>query len=65
MAENTAKTMSLEEYKKKVEECLMKNYKDTEAEARKSVALYTDDFPEFLAFGWEPSVAATAIVLGY
>ena len=57
--------MNLEDYKKKVEECLMKNYEDTGAEAKKSVMNYTGDFQTFFQENWEPSLVATAIVLGY
>ena len=56
---------TLDDYKKKVAECLMKNYNRTEARAWKSITLYTEDFPMFCEEKWEPSLAATAIVLGY
>ena len=57
--------MSLENLKKQVIQCLMKNYNRTEEGARKSVQNYNDDFPQFLEEKWEPSLIATAIVLGY
>lgn len=60
-----SQAMSLEEYKRKVEDCLRKNYNDTEAEAKKSVLNYTDDFPMFYRENWSPELVATAIVQGY
>ena len=57
--------MSLEDYKQKVRECLTKNYKHTVQENERLMKLYEDDFQEFLSDRWEPSVAATAMVMGY
>ena len=57
--------MSLESYKKKVRECLIKNYKHTIQENDRLMTLYEDDFQEFLDDKWEPSLVATAMVMGY
>lgn len=59
------KQMSLDEFNKKVEICLMKNYNYTEEEAKKSVMNYTPDFPMFLQENWTPEEVATAITMGY
>ena len=56
--------MTLEEYKQKVRECLMKNYKHTTQENERLMTLYEEEFQEFLSGKWEPSVAAKAMVLG-
>lgn len=57
--------MTLEEFKKKVEECLMKNYNYTEMKAKKSLEIYAPDLPMFLKENWKPEEAATAITMGY
>ena len=56
--------MTLEEYKKKVEDFLNKNSNDSTG-TMKLMKEYEDDLPKFLADGWEPEVAATAMVMGY
>ena len=64
MAENTVQTMSLEEYKKKVEECLMKTQNCSIQETRRLMKTYEAYFQEFLEEEWNPSVAAGAMVMG-
>ena len=60
-----SETMSLEEYKKQVLQCLMENHNDTEAEAKKYLTIYSEDFPEFMEKKFTPTEAALAIVMGY
>ena len=56
---------SMEKYKKKVKKFLMEKNNYTEKRADKLIKLYEDDFEEFYNNGWEPSVAATAMRMGY
>ena len=56
--------MNLEEYKKKVEEFLEANYKLT-TKPSPLMKEYENDFPMFLKDGWEPEVAALAMVAGF
>ena len=56
--------MTLEEYKKKVEDFLNKNSNDSIG-TEKLMKEYEDDFQKFLADGWKPEVAATVMVMGY
>ena len=60
-----AEQMHLETYKQKVRDCLTENYKHTTQENDRLMKLYEEDFQEFLDDKWEPSVAATAMVMGY
>ena len=55
--------MTLEEYKQKVKECLMKNYKHPTQENEQLMNLYEEKFQEFLSGKWEPSVAAKIMVI--
>ena len=57
--------MNLETYKQKVRECLITNYKGTTQEPDRLMTLYEDDFQEFLNDKWEPSLAATAMIMSY
>ena len=54
---------SLEEYKRKVEAYL------TEEVGKESASVwmktYESDFPEFLRDGWDPKLAAQAMMAGY
>lgn len=55
--------MSLEDYKKKVEECLRKRYNST-IRAENLLRKYEDDLPEL--FGWKltPEIASGFIASG-
>ena len=57
--------MTLEEYKKKVEEHLVKECNFTTQRAKKLMALYEEDFPQFLKDNWSPLTAASAMLAGY
>ena len=57
--------MTLEEYKKKVEEHLVKKCNYTTERAKKLIALYEPDFPEFLKEKYSPAGAAAAMIAGY
>ena len=57
--------MNLESYKQKVRECLRKNFADTTGETERLMTLYENDFQEFLDDKWEPSLAATAMIMSY
>ncbi len=57
--------MTLEEYKKKVEEHLVKKCNFTTQSAKKLIALYEEDFPQFLKDNWSPLTAASAMIAGY
>jgi len=57
--------MTLEEYKKKVLQCLMENCNFTEEAAKKYLTIYSEDFPEFIEKKFTPAEAAMAIVMGY
>lgn len=56
--------MSLEDYKQKVRECLMRNRNYTTVADEELMQRYEDDFPEFLADKWEPSAVAAALIMG-
>ena len=55
--------MTLEEFKQKVRECLLKSGTPTYVEKR--MKLYEDEFPQFLEDKWEPSAVAAALIMGY
>ena len=55
--------MSLEVYKKKVENNLIKQV--GEKEALRLMKEYEDDFPEFLQDNWSIAGSVTAIIQGY
>ena len=58
--------MTLEDYKKKVEQCLMTTYNCTTQETNRLMALYEDDFQEALSqFSWSPKTMALAMLKGY
>ena len=57
--------MNLEEYKKKVLQCLMENCNFTEMEAKGWMTVYEEDFPEFIEKKFTPAEAAVAIDIGY
>ena len=60
-----SQAMSLEEYKRKVEDFLVKKNNFTIQEARRLIQIYSDDFPEFIKDDWSPSGAGSAMMLGY
>lgn len=55
----------LEDFKKKVEDCLKLNYKHSDQERERLMKLYEDDFQKFLSDNWEPILVATATVYSY
>lgn len=55
--------MSFEEFKKKVEESLVKL--DGKTEATRWMKIYEDELPQLYEDGWSVSGAATAIWMGY
>ena len=57
--------MSLEEYKKKVKECLITKGNYTEEEANELMKLYEPDFKEFLEKEYSPLQAMSAMMAGY
>ena len=57
--------MSLEDYKKKVEDCLKTKGNFTEEEARKWMKTYEPDFKEFLEKEYSPLQAMSAMLAGY
>ena len=57
--------MTLEEYKKKVEEHLVKKCNFTTQSTKKLIVLYEEDFPQFLKDNWSPLTAASAMIAGY
>ncbi len=57
--------MTLEEYKKKVEEYLIKRCNFTVSRAKALIAVYEKDFPQFLKDNWSPLTAASAMIAGY
>ena len=63
--QNENKQMSLDEYKKKVEEYLLKKLQFSTKEAKKLITDYEIDFPMFWEDGWEPEVAGCAMIHGY
>ena len=57
--------MTLEEYKKKVEECLKKAVgADNQDYITSRMKLYEEDFPTFLEKNLSPEVTATALIMG-
>lgn len=54
--------MTIEEYKKKVEDFLIKEHHYTIKEAKELIALYDDEFPEFLKDDWSISAACTLMI---
>lgn len=58
-------TMTLEEYKKKVETYLLKMFKGSKERVSELMRTYEPDFLQFFNENWEISVAATAMVMGY
>ena len=57
--------MSLNDYKKKVEDFLIKNCHYTEAETKHRMKLYEDDFQEFYRDNWSPAAVNAAMTMGY
>lgn len=57
--------MTLEDYKKNVEEHLVKECHFTTQRAKKLIALYEEDFPQFLKDNWSPLTAASVMIAGY
>ena len=57
--------MNLDDFKKKVEECLWTNYKHTTQERNRLMKLYENDFQEFFQDKWDPLLVATAMVNSY
>ena len=57
--------MSLEDYKKKVEESLMKNNNCSTQETKRLMKLYEEDFPELMKTFSDEKVASLAMVMGY
>ncbi len=57
--------MTLEEYKKKVEEYLIKRCNFTVSRAKALIAVYEKDFPQFLKDNWSPLTAASAMIASY
>ena len=57
--------MSLENYKKKVEESLIKNNNCSIQEAKRLMNLYEQDFPELMKKFSDEKVASLAMVMGY
>ena len=53
--------MTLEEYKKKVEECLVKNNNCSGGETKKLMKTYEDDFQEFLNTKLSPEATAVGM----
>ena len=64
-SEKAEELEKLEEYKKKVFDCLRMSSKASTARIKEQMKDYEDDFPTFLRDGWTPSGAAAAIVFGY
>ena len=60
-----SEAMSLEEYKKKVLECLRKNHNFTETEARSSMESYETGLPWYLERKFTPAEMAVTIAHGY
>lgn len=61
-----AEQMSLESYKREVEECLTKKYNCTIQEKDRLMKAYEDDFQEaFKVFLWKPMTMALAMQMGY
>ena len=57
--------MSLEDYKQKVFDCLIKYQNCSVQEANELMALYEEDFPEFYEDNWEPEAAACGMAMRY
>ena len=63
IAEARAERLRLDTYKQEVRECLLKS--GNAAYVEKRMALYEEEFPEFLRDEWSPAAAAAAIIMGY
>ena len=64
--EDMFEQMTLEDYKQKVEQCLLKTYNCTTQETSRLMTLYEDDFQEALSkFSWSPKTMALAMQKGY
>ena len=61
----SAMDKSLQEYKQKVEQSLLKNNNCTIQEAKRLMTLYDADFPELMKQFPDPKVASLAMVRGY
>lgn len=57
--------MTLEEFRKKVEESLQKNNHCSTAETKRLMNLYEEDFSELMKVFSKPEVASLAMVMGY
>lgn len=57
--------MSLENYKKKVEESLIKHNNCSIHEAKRLMNLYEEDFPELMKKFSDEKIASLAMVMGY
>ena len=58
-----SEAMSLEEYKKQVETCLIENCNFSEAAAKSRMQLYEEDFPEFIEMQFTPAEAAVGMAM--
>ena len=58
-----SEVMSLEEYKKKVLQCLMENYKSTEQVVSHLMQHYEEDFPKFIEMELTPAEAAVGMFM--
>ena len=57
--------MSLEDYKQKVFDCLIKYQNCSIREANNLMTEYEEDFPEFYEDNWTPEAAACGMVMRY
>ena len=57
--------ISLEEYKKKVYDCLIKNQKCSIQGANDLMTEYEEDFPEFYEENWTPEAVACGMAMKY
>ena len=58
--------MSLEDYKKKVEDCLKKAVGEkNDKYISWRMQMYEDEFPMFLKENWSPEGTASALIMGY
>ena len=62
---NDSKSISLDEYKNKVRECLIKNNNLSEKAADEYMKEYEDDFQDYLNDGMTPAAVATGILMNY
>ena len=58
-------TISMEEYKKLVFDCLMKKQNYTTQSANELMKEYEEDFPEFYEDNWDPGAVACGIAMRY